>query len=384
MTKINRYKEKWVKEQTNILFISDAHLGHRKTPVAVTCRSILDMVMSVSANNKLDMLIFPGDFLDRALMMGSVEVNETMGLVGRLLVICKTKNIIVRFLEGTKLHDERQFKPVQALIDGLGYAVDIRYMDSVCVEHIPTLGIDLLYVPDEWHPDTNKTFSDCLSVITEQGKKNVDIGVMHGMFNFQIPVTDHHIPCHNETDYLHVVNAYVVIGHDHTRQHHDRIIVPGSFDRTAHGMESPKGAVLVTLNKYTENTWVFLPNKKATIYKTVKIQGQPEGDSLVSLQTTLKKLPNGSHIKLKVSKDLPCNELLAVLRRTFPMLHITKETDKVKATTSKLFSKQTTPTYKAPVLSANTIVEEVLTLLDSKYGVPNREALTKYMEAVIT
>ena len=61
---------------------------------------------------------------------------------------------------------------------------DFKYIDSVCVEYIEKLNLNVLYVPDNWSANPDITLADVKKAIAEKGLVEVDIAIMHGCFGY--------------------------------------------------------------------------------------------------------------------------------------------------------------------------------------------------------
>ena len=130
----------------------------------------------------------------------------------------------------------------------------------------------MLYVPDKCRPTAEAVARDVQALFDEQGVEQVDIGMMHGMFKYQLGTIPMNNQVHEERFYLDKVKNFISIGHVHTYSTYERIVAQGSFDRLTHGQEEPKGAVLFT-RVDGEWSYRFVENTKAKKYVDLEVKG---------------------------------------------------------------------------------------------------------------
>lgn len=290
------------KNQINYLVLSDIHLGHRKNP-AVEIIANLNLFFSQCDLRDLDIIFLAGDVFDRLLEFPSPEISDILFWYHSLISLCARNDIKLRVLEGTPSHDWKQSKPCLD-VGRLNLPVDAKYIDTLYVETIEDLDISVLYVPDEWASDTDDTYSQALQLLKDNNLHQVDIAIMHGCFNYQLPSMIK-APKHNEADYLNIVKHFIHIGHIHTFSVYERIIAQGSFDRLAHGEEEAKGAVYTSLFKDKPAEFYFIENKNAKIFKTLDIRSRTLENAIKFIEANTSSLPNNSHIRLRAKKDHP-------------------------------------------------------------------------------
>jgi hypothetical protein len=180
--------------------------------------------------------------------------------------------------------------------------VDVDYISTLHIEQMADLGVNVLYIPDEWDIDPGNTYKQVKGLMQELSLSQVDIAIMHGQFTYQIPNAPATIPRHSEELYLGIVKHYIHIGHIHTHSYFDRIIAQGSFDRLAHGEEEAKGGVYVCIrgnNGYVDKSYTFIENPNALIFKTINVRGESLDDVVGYLDKQILKYPIGSYIRLK-------------------------------------------------------------------------------------
>lgn len=286
------------------LVMSDIHLGHsrNKTKDIITNLNLFLYEYDEDLKN-LDIIFLAGDIFDKLLTTKSEEYILSLKWLTTLLIYCKERNIKLRILEGTPSHDSGQAEAFVEVAKKLEYKVDFKYINILDIEYIKDLGINVLYIPDEWKHDSKETFKEVKELLKEKSLSEVDIAIMHGCFRYQLPFNPNAKFLHIESDYLDIVRYYITIGHIHTGSAYERILAPGSFDRLAHGEEEKKGALLCTIKKDRKMEFKFLENKYALLFKTFSYQEENETEIIKDLKLQLKKLPEGSFIRILLKND---------------------------------------------------------------------------------
>jgi hypothetical protein len=297
--------------------VGDVHLGHPNTPTAKIIEGLKAAFPDTEETGLLDIIFFEGDLFDRQIQTSDPTIDEIQYWMRGFLKMCEKRNISVRVLEGTPSHDwtqPRLFLTVAALT---GVEVDLVYINDVRIERHP-LGCTILYVPDEWKPDTNDTYLEVCDKLREQGLDQVDLAIMHGAFEYQLPELAR-APVHNARSYLDLVRHYVFIGHIHKHTTYQRILAAGSFDRLAHGEEDPKGHFRVKIDQRHGDEIVFVENKLAQTYLTVDCTGLTLDGAFEKLEvaTTLR---HGSYIRVEADRDDPILVNIELMRRKYPDL----------------------------------------------------------------
>lgn len=258
-----------LKKYLNIIFVSDIHLGHHSTPTEDILKN-LRREFSYENLKGVDAFIIGGDIFDRLLNLPDDRVSQIKEWAYDILKICKTLNIVFRILHGTPSHDFRQAIIFEQINQFAKIGCNFRFVTDLEIEFIEQLGINVLYVPDEWRGDPRQTQKEVISLLEEKKIKQVDVSVMHGFFEYQIPDK---AQAHSDVFYESITIHVISIGHVHHFSTKGKITAQGSFDRLSQGYESPKGYVKVSLNLNdpTDIKKEFCVNKYATWYKTVNI-----------------------------------------------------------------------------------------------------------------
>jgi predicted MPP superfamily phosphohydrolase len=147
-----------------IATVSDIHLHHDRVPAKVIIESLMRAFPDNWETAELDAIIIAGDLFDKIMRIGSDNPDYAIihAWMVMFLEMCARLKIAVRILEGTPSHDRGQSKMMEIINDDLELAgvvkADLKYFDTVTVDWDETLGLHILYVPDEVHPDPEKVW----------------------------------------------------------------------------------------------------------------------------------------------------------------------------------------------------------------------------------
>lgn len=309
------------------LVVSDIHLGHNtnKTPEIID-----NLNMYFEENSKLfktlDVIFIAGDITDKLLSTHSKDYQLVIEWLTGLIIFCSRNKIKLRILEGTPSHDWKQAKIIQTLISKFNIDVNFKYIDTLHIEIMSDINLSILYVPDEYKQNATDTYNEVLELMSSNKISTVDIAIMHGQFNYQLPMIKLK-SSHDEELYLNIVKYYISIGHIHSFSVFDRILAQGSFDRIAHNEEEDKGGIVVTLNK-SKPEFMFIKNKHSKIYKTITFKTNDVQELITSLSKQINKYPLGSNIRLIVNEELFISKSIKSIQDTF--LGYTIKIDKPK------------------------------------------------------
>jgi len=280
------------------LVLSDIHLGHKNNK---TKDIVNNLIYYFKVNNrlfkKLDIIFLAGDVFDRLLSSNSEEYLLAVDWLSILVSYCGGNNIKLRLLEGTPSHDWKQSKAVTKVIQRLNIDIDYKYIEQISIEKIEDLGISVLYVPDEANYKASDTLKEVSELLVKNNLSQVDIAIMHGQFNYQLPILLE--SSHDENSYLDIVKYYINIGHIHIPSVFKRILAQGSFDRLTHGEEEDKGGIVVTIGD--EPSFEFIVNTKAKIFKTLDVKNLD--NALEYIVNKLKTIPKHSFIRILAERN---------------------------------------------------------------------------------
>jgi len=303
------------------LTISDLHLGHKRNRTKDIIRNLdiyFDEYSVKSQFSKVDIIFIAGDLFDHLLMFADKEVNLINLWISRLMRFCLRFNIKLRILEGTPSHDWKQ--PHNAVtLHALLPELDFKYVDTLSIEYIADFDCHVLYIPDEWNASTDVTLQQVKVLLKEANLSQVDIGVFHGNFNYQLPAAAVNAPRHSEVEYLNIVKHYITIGHIHVFSVFERILAQGSFDRISHNEEEPKGGILFNISETKGNSFTFIENKGAKIFRTVLLKSKDLDKSLRQIAKEISDIPDDSFVRIKATKDHPLYVAFDELKIRFPM-----------------------------------------------------------------
>ena len=308
------------------LVFGDVHLGHKRNKSSNIIKNIDTFFDNYKAYTDLDMLFIAGDLFDDLLEFPANSVTDISIWASELVKFCARNKIKLRILEGTPSHDWKQSRIFNTLVAITGDEIDFKYVDTLYIEHVPDLDINILYVPDEWSSSTEDTLNQVRCLLNKEHLTQVDIAIMHGQFSYQLPSHIKNMPRHDELSYLSIVKYYISIGHIHNYTTFDRIIAQGSFDRLAHNEEAPKGAVKCIINKDGTCSSYFIENRNALVFKTITCNDMDYEASLKKIDRLTKHLPIGSNVRIRASKLHPLMGSIEAVKLKWPLLNITKIT----------------------------------------------------------
>lgn len=316
----------------DILTISDVHLGNRNTPSEFILNNLTKFFGDFGIKDNfpdLKVIFFAGDLWDDSIQMSSSTVSGFFHFWSRFTRWCHRKQITVRILEGTPKHDRRQGETIASFTQIVCPELDFRYVNKLSIEHMACIGTSVLYVPDEWRPTADQCYQDVIDLMAEEKLSSVGIGIMHGMFAYQLGTIPMNAKVHKEELYLNLVEHFVSVGHIHTRSQYERIFAQGSFDRIAHGEPLAKGAWYFKANPEKGWTPIFMENKTAKIYETVTVDGDL-GKALKKIDKAIKDLPNGSYVRIVAPAGHEVFQAMDGFLAKYPFLYFSRKAGKAE------------------------------------------------------
>lgn len=302
---------------------SDIHLGHRRTKTQHIIETLEDTFPDTVETAKLDVIFMAGDYYDRLLTTNSEDYIAIFTYTTRFLRMCKRMGIVVRFLEGTPSHDYNQCKIFEEANQHIG--ADFKLASVLSYEHIESLGLDVIYIPDEWSADNEDTKQQVIDLMKRNNLEQVDFVIMHGIFDHQLP--PHVIVNIHDFDfYDRIVRYNAYCGHVHQFSERGRVLVPGSLERLSHGDEGAKGHVRFEING-DEISNRFIVNPRAQIYKKIELKSEDyETDEalyrgIVDIATQMvedKSLVLGSHGRFTIDEKRDLAEAMGMLNDKYP------------------------------------------------------------------
>lgn len=349
-------------EAINIIFGTDFHFGSKRTPSLTTLRSVKEAWPDSPAMAKFDIFFIGGDWMDRLLNLADKDVYEAQEAAIHILKVCKKYNIKLRIVEGTTSHDRRQSIMFTEFNERLEIGCDLKYFQELTIEFIDDLNLSVLYLPDEWHHDSEETLRQARELIKSKGLTKVDVAIVHGGFKFQFPME---LPSlHDEVAWSELVNYVILSGHIHDHSRCLKVVCGGSFNRNTHDEDTTKGHVELLIEKGRLARIDFIENKYAKIYKTVNIFDLDIQDVL-SLIEQLGPLPKGSAIRLEYQPTDPIKAIREVVESVYPHYIVSdvRRTDKKEKIQKRLFA---TGIFKPVEMTRSSIPKQIVERLAAK------------------
>lgn len=345
-----------------ILFGTDFHFGSTRTPSLSTLRSIKHAWPDSPEMAKHDLFIIGGDWMDRLINLSQQSAYEAQEAAIHILTVCKKYDIKLRIVEGTCSHDRRQSIMFTELNTRLEIGCELKYFQDLAIEFIDDLNLTVLYLPDEWHHDSDETLRQAQELIKANGLQKVDIAVVHGGFKYQFPLE---LPSlHDEVAWSELVNYAILSGHIHAHSRCLKVICGGSFNRNNHDEDGPKGHIRLEIAKGRVRKVDFVDNPYAKIYKTINIFDLDIQDVLEQI-AQLGSLPDGSAIRLEYRDPDPIKAIRETVEAVYPRYIFSgvKRVEKKEKELRKLFS----GTIFQPVeITRNSVVKLVVERLAKK------------------
>lgn len=346
------------KNHLRVGFVSDIHLFHAKTPTSKIVKEFKSIF--TKELNDLDYLFIGGDTFDKSISLSQNEALEGIDFVDYVLRWSKETNTKLRVLKGTPSHDWNMCTLYGHINEVSEIHADFKYYPDLTID-IEEDGLSVLYVPDEWKPNTTDTLLEVKELLANKGLDKVDLAIMHGNFHYQLPAIAR-APKHDEQEYLNIVKHYISIGHVHKHSSHDRILAQGSFSRLIHGEEEPKGFIIADLYSDKKSRWQFIENKDAPLYITIDLSNKTLEESLQLIEQKVAKIPHHSNIRLQIDRDNPLlKEVAQLYTKYFLYKWTTKVNDEAKQEIQEVHS---FTTDNIITLTKDNIIEQILSRLD--------------------
>lgn len=244
-----------------ILHTADWHLGHPRVKTQDTSDNIREFLFPRIPDVKL--LVIAGDIFDGRISFNSPDTSVIIDLFVDLLKLCYTNNVVVRIVRGTYSHDILQNNVVTKLYGKLGLQIDFRVINDLSVESIESLGITLLFIPDNLpFKDKRALLRSAADIMTASDITQVDYVVMHGEFDI-LNYGNLGRNIYTLSDFDKICKYLVLSGHIHKPQRAGKLIYSGSINRLAHNEEEAKGYWIVQ-----ETSAEFVENTDSTLFLT--------------------------------------------------------------------------------------------------------------------
>jgi DNA repair exonuclease SbcCD nuclease subunit len=357
-----------INKPISYIVINDVHLGHRNNSTKDIIAN-LDIFFNNYAfrKDKLDILFIAGDLFDDLLDLSSTHIYTIIAWMNRLVNYCSTNKIKLRVLEGTPSHDRLQSSLFETTISISNSDIDFKYIRELDIEIMPDYNLSILYVPDEWNRDTSVTYKEARTAMEAHGLLKVDLAIMHGQFEYQLPMASMKAPRHSEALYLDMVEHYIHIGHIHQFTTYSRIIAGGSFDRLSHGDEIPKGGIYAIIRPNGDDEFIFVENKLAKKYITLLVKDIEIDDVFNYLDKKLLKIPVGSFIRIRAKKNTAVFKNIDLVKRRYINYNISKIGSDDEESSKSLTNDLLISTYIPIIIRKDNISELLLDNILPKY-----------------
>jgi len=360
--------------------LSDIHLHHPRTPTTHIIDNLVTQVFHNKEAASADIMWVSGDLFDRLVTVPDEDNLVIIWFINRLLQFCSQHDIALRVLEGTGSHDYGQPKVIAEYLKGSKFNVDYRYFSALTIDYDERFDLNVLYIPDELNADASVTWTEVRALMESKGLSSVDYAIMHGMFEFQLPEHVNSTSAHLSTRYESIVKRHVLIGHHHTHRVEGKIIVPGSFDRLAHGEEQAKGYILIR-DYGTHSKVKFVENTKAKIYRTINLHGRSLEESIELLDGITASLPRLSAVAIKANAIDGIATAMDVVKSRYPELIWTSSFEREDHKAQRLEEIETT--YNPIRITKENISELLIPRVVGKVSSEKSRLAVELLEALL-
>lgn len=325
-------------DKIRFVSISDIHLGHRRTTSPEIIKSLRYCFKENDIYNKIDLLVIAGDVFDRLLELNHPHLFDIDQWIAEVLIECGKRNIVVIVLDGTKSHDRDQSERWITINHLLNDVCKLYYFNTVAINYIPELDIQVLSVPDDWNIDSQITFEEVKQLLKDKSLSQVDLSIMHGQFEHQLPEVAQSSVTHRNQDYLDITKHYILVGHIHKHSVYERILAQGSIDRLAHGEEEPKGFIYGEIypNNPNQDWFSFIMNPLAKKFITIDCKDKTLEESILFIKDSIKDLKDGEYVRIEAHKDHPVFSNMDVIMELSPLLKWSKLIKELEIDTLKI------------------------------------------------
>lgn len=365
----------------------DWHVGHYTTATESIIAGLYRMFPDNEETAALDLIIIEGDVYDHDLYLYSKDEELFKGFRKYLLQLAKKYDIPIRILEGTPDHDWKQSRSFTIDNEMLEIGADVRHVETLEIEYMARYDIHILYVPDEFMPRCETTWTYVQAALARHNLTQVDLCVMHGCFPHQLPDLADKIQMHDPKLYSDITRYYIVIGHIHQPSHNGKILGPGSIERLVHGDEGEKGYVRVDIDLLNrDDTISFIPNPDTTPYLTLDMRGL-SGDAVIAkIESTLDCLhhPN-KHLRILAHPQDPATAMYKHITKMYGEVRWRHKSAQDKNNAGQLVTalKDNRVIINRPALTADNIID-VMTERIRKRKPELVSECTKYLKDIIS
>lgn len=347
------------------ILTTDQHCLHPHTPTRNILAGLDKFYYKENNLAEVDLSLMCGDFFHDLAPANDPNMLLCQRWIKKYLQICHDNKVHVRILEGTSSHDWGQpelfdiLKPKETPY--------IKYVDTLSIEYIPELDINMMYVPDNFgHTSTDIIYDQALKLLSNAGLTQVDVIMLHGGFDYQLPpMANKNGNLYDSVKWSKLAKHVIFSGHIHKPSERYNIRCAGSFDRTAFGEMHPKGAYKFEFNKDMFKT-TFWENKDAQIYDKILINKEMTAKEVSKeLDNYLRKNPRpNTHIRLSGGLASVTGALINDYKEQYPQYSF--DTDNVKEENIEVDDTLYTPEmYKGVALTPGNLEHSLFNFMES-------------------
>ena len=342
---------------------TDQHCLHPHTPTRHILANLDNFYYKHLNLDEVDFNVLTGDFFHDLASANDPNMLLCQRWIKKHLQICHDKKVHVRILEGTSSHDWGQpelfdiLKPKDTPY--------IKYINTLSIEYIPELDINVMYVPDNFgHTSTEIIYEQALKLLASHNLKQVDFILLHGGFDYQLPpIANKNGSLYDSIKWSALAKHAIFSGHIHKPSQKLNIHCAGSFDRTAFGEMHPKGAYQFWWgkDKFKAEFW---ENKNALIYDKILINREMSSKQIQKeLNTYLaKNPPKNTHIRLVGGLATTTAGIINDYKEQYPMYFF--DVDNVKEDNIEIDDTLYTPEmYKGVALTETNLVDSLFNFM---------------------
>lgn len=273
----------------SLMVSADWHLG-ATDPARFKLELLKTINKALHKHKSLDLFVVAGDAFDMKEYFSSDTVKTFLQIMIDLLELTEPYGTLFRFIEGTSTHDAMQLETLEIIFNQVLKSSRIRFIHTVETETL--LGLNILYVPEEYIADSEVYYKTAFS-------RHYDFMFGHGMTDLMWYMRKQKNDIDKltsapvfEVSKLCEVAQYTYFGHVHYRMESGpdkRFKSLGPVSRWEFGKEQPCGLYYVTYDKKTNVAFEeFVENEYAPILSTTAVSVDIDYD-LGELQKTIKR-----------------------------------------------------------------------------------------------
>lgn len=365
------------------ILTTDQHCLHPHTPTRHILGNLDKFYYKANNLDEIDFSVLDGDFFHDLAPANDPNMLLCQRWIKKHLQICHDKKVHVRILEGTSSHDWGQpelfdiLKPKDSPY--------IKYVDTLSIEYIPELDINVMYVPDNFgHKSTELIYEEALKLLANNNLTQVDFILLHGGFDYQLPpIANKNGSLYDSLKWSKLAKHAIFSGHIHKPSKKYNIHCGGSFDRTAFGEMHPKGGLQFQFNK-DEFKCNFWENKDALIYDKILINRDMTAKEISKELNNylMKNPPKNTHIRLVGGLAAITAPLINEYKEQYPRYFF--DLENVKEDNIEIDDTLYTPEmYKGVTLNKGNLKDSLFNFMDSTLAANGGEIDMKLLNEIL-